>query len=359
MPTLLDDPPGTPTEQATGKASDGAASEPAATAADQRQCANCGAPLQEGQEWCLQCGTATPGSLDGGRQSWRSLGIVLGVLALLIAGAATAAYAALNSHPGKGRRFVRVEQTPPATVTPANPSPTTPPPVTPPPKIGAPTTIAPAPAVPAPATPPKIPFATRIPKPAAPSTPAPSTPSSGSTTTPSTPKETAPAPTATTPAPPAALLLDTNAASTYNPNGYPASWFGDPSLTIDGDHSTAWTAQVNPATAPRMAEGVAIDLRSTHRLSTLELITSTPGLTVRVYGANTSSLPSSISSPSWVALSGPKTATNRHTQIKLGSSTTAFRFVTLWITAAPAASVGTAQAPGSVDVNEIELFPAK
>jgi hypothetical protein len=107
-----------------------------------------------------------------------------------------------------------------------------------------------------------------------------------------------------------------------------------------------------------MAAGVAIDMRSAHRLSTLELITSTPGMTVRVYGANTSSLPSSISSSAWLALSGSKTSNTRHTQIKLSHSTTAFRFAMLWITGAPTASVGTAQAPGSVDVNEIELFPA-
>jgi hypothetical protein len=354
MPTLLDDSPGAVTEEGSGKAPDGAASEPEAAAAEQRQCANCGATLQDGQDWCLHCGTATPGSLDGGRQTWRSLGIVLGVLAALIAGAATAAYAALTSQPAKGRRIVRVAQTPPATVTPATPLPSTPLPTTP--KIGAPTTIAPTPAVPAPASPPKIPVAASIPKPAS------STPSGGANTTPTTPTtptSTTPAPTPSSPAPPAALLLDTNAASTYNPNGYPASWFGDPSLTIDGDRSTAWSAQVDPATAPRMAEGVAIDLRSAHRLSTLELITSTPGMTVQVYGANTSSLPSAISSSAWVALSGPKTANTRHTQIKLGNSTKPFRFVTLWITGAPAASVGTAQAPGSVDVNEIELFPAK
>jgi hypothetical protein len=353
MPTLLDDPPGALTEK-DGRAPDGSAPEAKAAAAEQRECANCGAPLQEGQDWCLQCGTATPGSLEGGRQSWRSLGVVLGVLAALIAGAATAAYAAINSEPAKGRRIVRVSQVPPAAVTPGTPLPRTSP-LTPP-KIGTPTTIAPAPAVPAPATPPKIPVATHIPK------PAPSTPSSGSNTTPSTPtettpKETPPAPAPTSPAPPAALLLDTNAASTYNPNGYPASRFGDPSLTIDGDRSTAWSAQVDPATAPRMGAGVAIDLRSAHRLSTLELITSTPGMTVQVYGANTSSLPSSISSSSWVALSGLKTASNRHTQIKLGNSTASFRFVTLWISSVPASSVGTAQAPGSVDVNEIELFP--
>jgi hypothetical protein len=355
MPTVLDDPPGSLTEEASGKASDGAASEPEEAAAEQRKCANCGAPLQAGQDWCLHCGTATPGSLDGGRQSWRSLGIALGVLAVLIAGAATAAYAALNSQPAKGRRIVSVAQTPPATVTPTTPPPTTPPPTTPPPpapKIGTPTTIAPAPAVPAPAKPPKIPLAASTPKPAS------STPAAGPKTTPSAPKKTTPAPAPSSPAPPAALLLDTNAASTYNPYGYPASRFGDPSLTIDGDPSTAWLAQIDPATAPRMAAGVAIDLRSAHRLSTLGLITSTPGMTVQVYGANTPSLPSSISSPAWVALSGPKTASSRHTQIAL-KSTTSVRFVMLWISNAPAASVGTAQAPGSVNVNEIELFPAK
>jgi len=355
MPTVLDDPPVPLTEEASGKASDGAASEPEAAAAEQRQCANCGTPLQAGQDWCLHCGTATPGSLDDGRHGWRSLGIVLGVLAVLVAGAATAAYAALNSQPAKGRRIVRVAQAPPATVTPTTPPPTTPLPTTPPPaapKIGTPTTIAPAPAVPAPAKPPKIPLVASTPKPAS------STPPAAHKTTPSAPKKTTPAPAPSTPAPPAALLLDTNAASTYNPYGYPASRFGDPSLTIDGDPSTAWSAQVDPATAPRMAEGVAIDLRSAHRLSTLGLITSTPGMTVQVYGANTSSLPSSISSSAWVALSGPKTASNRHTQIAL-KSTTPVRFVTLWITNAPAGSVGTAQAPGSVNVNEIELFPAK
>jgi outer membrane biosynthesis protein TonB len=356
MPTVLDDPPGTLTEDAPGKAPDGAASESEAAAAEQRQCTNCGAPLQEGQDWCLHCGTATPGSIDGGRPSWRSLGIVLAVLAALVAGAATAAYAALNTGPNKHVHIVRVVPTPPAAATPTTPAPATPTPATPPPatpKVGTPTVIPPASALRATAKPPKIPLAASTPKPAS------STPSSASKTTPSTPKTTTPATTPTSPAPPAALLLDTNAASTYNPSRYPASWFGDPSLTIDGDPSTAWSAQVDPATAPRMAVGVAIDLRSTHRLSTLELITSTPGMTVQIYGANTSSLPSSISSSAWVALSGPTTANNRHTQINLGHSTTPFRFVTLWISRAPAASVGTAQAPGRVDVNEIELFPAK
>jgi hypothetical protein len=48
----------------------------------------------------------------------------------------------------------------------------------------------------------------------------------------------------------------------------------------------------------------------------------------------------------------------RHQRITLRESQRAFRFVTLWISRAPAASVGTPQAPGHVSVNELELFPA-
>ena len=154
-------------------------------------------------------------------------------------------------------------------------------------------------------------------------------------------------------------MLDPDAATTYNPYGYPASEFGDPSLAIDGDTSTAWTAQVNPAVAPKMAEGLVIDLNSAQRLSAIELITSTPGMSVQVYGANGHALPTSITDPAWVQLSPYLVEKKRHERIKLQNSAKAFRFVTLWISKAPAASVGTAQAPGHVSVNELELFPAK
>jgi hypothetical protein len=45
----------------------------------------------------------------------------------------------------------------------------------------------------------------------------------------------------------------------------------------------------------------------------------------------------------------------RHFHIKLKAN--AVRFVALWISKAPEASVGTPQAPGRVSVNELELFP--
>ena len=43
--------------------------------------------------------------------------------------------------------------------------------------------------------------------------------------------------------------------------------------------------------------------------------------------------------------------------VALRDSKDAFTFITLWISKAPQSAVGTAQAPGHVDVNELELFP--
>ena len=151
-------------------------------------------------------------------------------------------------------------------------------------------------------------------------------------------------------------------SSPHNPYGYPASGFGDPSLAIDGDTSTEWTAQVNPAVAPKMAEGLTIDLKSAQRVSAVELVTSTPGMSIQIYGANGQTVPTSITDPAWVQLSPYLTVKKRHERIKLKDSTKAFRFVTLWISKAPAASIGTAPdrvPPTHVSVNELELFPAK
>jgi hypothetical protein len=321
-----------------------------------------------GQDWCLQCGAGAPGSLDAGGPSWRSAAAILAVTAVLVLGAAAAAYAALNKEGAhKGPTTVVAVTTTPAAVptptpaTPITPTPTTPGTATPTPKA----TETPPAANPLLSTgaakPPKIPLTAPTPKSSAPTTPA----GAGEE----------PAPAATTPAAgnepagepasepqPTAIVLDPNAASTYNPYGYPASEFGDPSLAIDGDTSTEWTARVNPAVAPKMAEGLVIDLHSPQRLSAVELVSSTPGMSIQVYGAKTASLPTSITDPSWVQLTPYLTVKKRHEHIKLQDSGKGFRFVTLWISKASAASVGTPSEqvpPTHVSVNELELFPAK
>jgi hypothetical protein len=323
------------------------ASEPAA-----RACAKCGATLDEGQDWCLQCGAATPGSLDGGGPGWRSATTVLAVTAVLVLGAAAAAYAALTQPvPRKpAPRVITVAQVP---VTPPVTPTTTPTPGA----LGTPTTINPLPST---STAPKIPLTAPTPN------PSPST-GLGTGTTNSgtgesgtgTNKSSSDSGGTTTTEQPSPILLDTNAASTYNPYGYPTSWFGDPSLAIDGETSTAWTAQVNPAVAPKMAEGLAIDLKTALKVGSVKLITSTPGMTVQVYGANGTTLPASITDAAWVALSPSLDAKKRKTTIKLRDASKAFRFLTLWISGAPQSAVGTATAPGHVSVNELELFEAK
>lgn len=376
MPTLIADPATAPAEQPASPAHPGAPPEPPAAAvappAPERACANCGSAMNAGQDWCLQCGAGASGSLGSGTPGWRSGASILAATAILALGAAAAAYAALNEHKGRTHTVRTVAQrTPPATpgLVPTVPGAATPTPSSP----GTPTTGKP----PSPLTtvkPPKIPLTAATPETpgagATPETPGagatPETPGAGATPEPtgtgSTPSSTTPS--SSTPPPvsggstgePKALLLDTNAASTYNPYAYQATNFGDPSLVLDGETSTGWTAQVDPAVAPKMAEGLAIDLKSKRKLSALALVTATPGLAVQVYGSNVDTLPPSITDPAWVKLSRVQVVKVKHVRIKLRSAK-AFRFVTLWISRAPAAVVGTPQAPGHVSINEIELFP--
>jgi len=366
MATLLADRSTAPeAEQPSAPGARGAQPEPvAAPAAVERYCAKCGSPMGTAQDWCLQCGAGAPGSLGGAKPSWRSGATILIATAVLVLGAAAAGYAALSK--GNGAAHVRtVTQASVPTAPASTPGSSTAPGATPiPPKtLGTPTTVAPA--LPKTAVkPPKIPLTAVVPKSTG-TTETPTSPASGTTSTPTTSTPSSgetggPTPSKSQPVP---ILLDTNAASTYNPNAYPAIDFGDPALAIDGDISTAWTAQVEPTTAPNMAAGLLIDLKSLRRLSALQLVTTTPGMTVQVFGAVGQTPPATITDPAWVKLSSSIVESKRRQHIKLSlpisdRSTKAFRFVTLWISKAPAASVGTPQAPGHVSVHEVELFPA-
>ncbi|HEX3392600.1 MAG TPA: hypothetical protein VHS55_08560, partial [Solirubrobacteraceae bacterium] len=263
-------------------------------------CAQCGAPMQEGQDWCLQCGAGAPGSLDSGGPGWRTGVAILGATGLLVVGASVAAYAALTK-PKPKPKVVAVA------IKPANPVTSTPLPGTtgsggvP----GIPTTVTPAA--------PKIPTQTPTPKSSEPSAPVFPEETKTSSTTKSSTESSAKEEGAKEKTesgsgaePPSPILLDTNAASVYNPYSYPASLFGDPSLTIDGEAKTAWTAQVQPEKAPHMAEGLLLDLKSPQKLGSAAVKTSTTGATVEIYGANGATLPASITDAAWTRLVGLK-----------------------------------------------------
>jgi hypothetical protein len=317
--------------------------------------------MAPGQDWCLQCGAGAPGSLTP--PSWRSAATILGAVVILVLGAAVAAYAALSNGTSKPRVVTTtVAQIPATTATTPTATATTPGAAPGAPDVPGTTSPVKSTLPLGGVKPPKIPLTAPTPK------------ASGTNTT-TTPATTVPSPnttptsTSTTPAgspnggtregtQPAAILLDTNAATTYNPYNLPAAEFGDPRLAIDGDPSTAWTAQVNPANAPSMAEGLLVDLKSQQKLSAMKLITSTPGMTVQAYGTNAQTAPASITDPAWIPLSHSVVAKKKHLRLKLRDSDKAFNFVALWISTAPKSAVGTPEAPGHVDVNELELFPA-
>ncbi len=308
-----------------------------------KTCANCGAAMQQNQDWCLQCGAGTPSSLEGGGAGWLSPAVLLIATAALVLGAAAASYAAWgksSSSPVALTTTVAQAPAPPAS-TPAIATTSTTTTTRQPVKLPK-TTI----------KPPKIPLTAVTPK----TTTTTTTTSEQTTTTTTTTTETLPEP----------ILLDTNAASTYDPNNYPANEFGDPTLAIDGDTATGWTAEVNPALAPKLGAGLEVDLKAPQRISSAELITASLGITVQVFGANPSTpengseptAPTSISDPAWVKLSKTVVVKKHHVHIKLLHPGQAYRFIVLWIRFVPASDVGTAESPGRVSINELELFPA-
>lgn len=349
-----------------------------------RECSNCGAPMLQDQDWCVQCGAA-PTGLMGRRSGWLQAAGVLAVTLLLVAGASVAAYAALTKPKPKSHKQLALHTTPVAPGTaPATPgtTPTTP---TVPATPGAPN--------PSEAPPPKIP--TQTPTPEASSggeeaggasalfppeeeapkagkagkagkSPKKSSGSGGKASTEgltgegveggSEGKEANGSGTKSTePEGPEPILLDTNAASTYNPNAYPSSLFGDPSLTIDGESSTAWTAEVQASLAPQVNAGVVLDLRNAQKLGSATIKTKTPGITIEIFGANGHNLPALITDSTWKKLHGARLVKKKKATIKLKTKGAAYRFVLLWIVKAPASS--TAAAPGKVAIREVELFP--
>jgi hypothetical protein len=336
--------------------------------------------MEPGQDWCLQCGAGAPGSL-GGLPGWRSAATLAAAVAILAVGAAAAAYAALNkkaNKPSAKSSVVIVAKTatptstsPAATIpssTPATNTPATTPTTTTPAKASAP------PLPPSSSKPPALPAVSSTPesssqasKAANPSSETGTSKESGtgsaSSKSEASEKESSSAKSGEGSAgkteQPSPILLDTNAASNYNPFGYPATTFGDPRLAIDGDATTAWTTQINPATAPKMAQGLVINLKSPQPVAKLSLVTATPGMTVQIYGANTKSVPSSISDHAWTSLAGSHLVKDGKASIKLVQSSKSFRYVLLWIIKAPQSLIGTPEAPAVLDVNELVLYAPK
>jgi hypothetical protein len=148
------------------------------------------------------------------------------------------------------------------------------------------------------------------------------------------------------------ILLDPDAASSYNPYGVNVT-FGDPASAIDGDQTTAWTAGVDPATAPHMDVGLDINLRAPQTISKVDISTSTPGMIVQVYGTSESADPPSITDPGWIHLAD--STLKAHTKVTLSRAGVKFRHVMVWIVQAPPTPAG-GTAPTSVAIDELSVI---
>jgi hypothetical protein len=288
-------------------------------------CEACGAGMQRGQDWCLECGTAAPGRL-GARPGWRAAFTVVGLVLLLVFGAGIAGYAALTSDaertaaaPTQGNGNPIIAQTPTVpgvpgpdatTITPGETGPgTTPPAVTPPPVLnpgavpGAVQTPPPAgggklPVIPPtrPVTPPANQAVTPPPPPAV--TQSPST----GTTNPATQQPSTKAAAVT----PEVIKFKTGAAKSYDPAKRVGAEIGPAANAIDGKPATVWDVTV-PADGNPIGVGVLVDLGAPYALQSLRIATNTPGFRVELYGAvDAKEIPADVLDKRWQHLTDGK-----------------------------------------------------
>ena len=314
MDTAVAD-PSAPVAEAPPSAADA----PGAPAPLARSCGVCSAPLALDQNWCLECGTAAPGRL-GRRSGWRLAASVVSLTVLIGSGAVAASYAALSSDSNRAAsRPTVVAQAPSPTVNPG------------PPPAGAapaplptlpPATQAPAPGKPVVGLPGAAGRPAGVPSTPVTPTPAPVSPKSATSTPTATAKHHA-----TTTSGARRILLDTDAASVYNPDGLDPSRFGDPAAAIDQDTSTAWTAQLDAN--GKLGAGLSIDLKSALAVSTLKLLVTSPGMDVEIYGT-AGSQPASITAPAWMRLA-TRPSIRRNATIKLATQGQRLRHILVYI----------------------------
>lgn len=317
-------------------------------------CPSCGAGMDAGQDWCLECGSAAPGRL-GTRPGWRAALIVTSVTVVLVLGAIVAAYAAMTTDATRDTRDGQPNGTPNQAQVPVPPAPQSP--TTTPPATGE------EPSIPAPQAGSSNSEAQPVPGDgggapapgggggAAPApgggggAPAPS--SSGGGSGGGSP---APAPPAVGP-----IALAAGSGSIYDPSDRSGARFSDPTGAYDGSEARGFTISV-PGDGDPFGAGLAFRFSDPRKLRSLEVATETEGFTVEVYGSASGTRPPDILDNRWANL-GRRTNVQDGTRISLDSDeVNRVRHVAVWITTVPR---GTGAEEGSsrrtVNLNELRF----
>jgi hypothetical protein len=288
-----------------------------------RLCTNCAALLAEGQDWCLECGTAQPGRI-GDKPGWRPALTIVLLTAILAAGAVAAAYAALSSD---AERQASAPPPPSAQpVVPPAPVQAAPAPAETTPEVAAPEDNADD--TPAPAPKDDAPDPAPAPSPA----PAPA-PSGGGDDGAAEDEGTDGGSDTKTKPEPTTVALSPDAASTYDPFDRAGGLTGDPADAIDGRRGTAWEAPVGQDGLVNI--GLLVSLEKAKAFERVRLQAGTPGFTVELYGSKRGTAPEGdpTQTAAWEKLDTTRDfGTDENLRVGKGK----WRYVLLWFTDQPA-----------------------
>jgi hypothetical protein len=272
-------------------------------------CTVCGASRVEGQDWCLECGTAF--AAQRGIPGVQTVALA-GAFTLLMAGGAVAAgVAAINDTlPPRKTEVKVVAQTAEVIAEDAAVVPLEDP---------VPSDL--------------VPFEDAVPF------------DSGSTPVPVPEPEPTPEPVDPV------IELGADAASLYDPEDNATS-YNEPEKAVGEKAAPSWFVATAPGTTPGVTDpmnvGLNIDLGSRKTVTQLTLTTVTPGFTVTVLGATTTDPPQSVDDPAWrelgeavsvdkISQGDSDEAGDKTLSLSLGGQSKKYRNIVLWFTAPPSA----------------------
>jgi hypothetical protein len=327
-----------------------------------RTCPKCSAPLEDGQDWCLNCGEAQPGGRRVSLPGKRATATVLALTTVLVGGAVAASYAALQDGTETSTTPTQIAQAPAASQAAPAPAPVPDPSAALPPAstaIPQDTTTAPptdtgSAATPDPGSIPPLPAAPSSSSSSSAASSGSSSTSTGTTTgdTTADTRTSTTTKTSTTPAEtePVAIDLADGAGSLYDPFKRDTA-AGDAAKAFDGDPNTSFPVTV-AAGSTQIGAGLAVALPKLQGVREIDLKTKTPGFKIEVYATDEQDLPPDVLDTRWAHLkdvTGVGSDGDGAQTVNLGSGSSKYRHVLLWFTAPPAEG-------STVRISELKLL---